>query len=61
MQLGGVVAALVPALVDIRFERVERAGPVDRLDQQLVHSGRAGETADRAVVQIQLATDRAQR
>ncbi|RSM65095.1 hypothetical protein DMH04_50010 [Kibdelosporangium aridum] len=49
LQLDGVMAARVPALVDIRFELVQRAGPVDRLGQQFVHSGRAGEAADRAV------------
>jgi hypothetical protein len=50
-ELRGVGDALGPAPVQVRFERVEEVAAADRLAQQLVNRGGAGETPDGLAVQ----------
>jgi hypothetical protein len=61
VEAGDVVAALAPALMEIRLVWVEVRGPVSGLDQQFLQALGAGETADGGVVQPQFPPDRGQR
>jgi hypothetical protein len=57
VELGDVVAALAPPLVQVGLVLVQDRGPVGGLDQEFVEAARAGEAADGGVVQPQLVPD----